>query len=50
MQLGKSLALREDLYSWSFLSSYHPDHLALLVFLRNRETEIEKNERALKDA
>ena len=46
---GQGLALREDLYGWSFVTCFHPDHLALHVFLGLRRAEVEKREKALED-
>ena len=33
LRLGKSLQLRKDLYSWSFLICYHRNYLAQVAFL-----------------
>ena len=46
---GQGLALREDLYGWSFVTCFHPDHLAMQVFLGLRQAEVEKREKALED-
>ena len=49
-RVGEGVELREDLYAWAFATCFHPDHVALQVFLGDREAESEKCEKALQDA
>ena len=38
-RLGKSLSLREDLYSWAIVTSFNSDYLAQIMFFKKREAE-----------
>ena len=49
-RLGKSLALREDLYSWALVTCFNRDYLAQLMFFKKREAVKKKKEDALADA
>ena len=42
-RIGTSLELREDLYSWSFITLFHPDYLAMMVFDQMRQDKISKD-------
>ena len=49
-RLGKSLSLREDLYSWALVTCFHRDYLAQIMFFKKREAEKKKKEDKLADA
>ena len=49
-RLGKSLPLREDLYSWALVICFNRDYLAQILFFEKREAEKEKKEDELAEA
>ena len=49
-RLGKSLSLREDLYSWALVTCFDREYLAQIMFFNKREAEKKKMEDKLADA
>ena len=49
-RLGKSLSLREDLYSWALVTCFNRDYLAQIMFFKKIEAEKKKMEDELAGA